>query len=277
MKSIREKLQQLSDEGVDIDRIDGDMTLSELIWMPVTFFLERWPLLALCLLFLALPMSAATTPIVGTYYRANGTGVNCDVTVSWQEFTSTSNRHVQAGSIKIRITNGALSVSLEPTVGATPSGLSYLIQYSNCGSTVPYQKSWVVPVSGSAVNVVNIEFPPQGLVGESAIISLSQIEQGSAVDGDCVIWSQSMGMFIPGSCGGGSGGAAPYVTTVSSISGTYSILAATHGKGQYAQVTCLDNSSPKNLVLCAYNEDGSGNLVLNFSPGPFSGQVQVRQ
>lgn len=54
------------------------------------------------------------------------------------------------------------------------------------------------------------------------------------------------------------------------------ISAATHARGVTPLATCLDNSSPRNVVVCAYTRDSSGNLAFSFNP-QFSGVIEVRQ
>lgn len=67
----------------------------------------------------------------------------------------------------------------------------------------------------------------------------------------------------------------PFSTTVSAQT-SVSITAVTHARGVTPIATCLDNSTPKNIVSCAYTRDVSGNLVFAFNP-PFSGVIEVRQ
>lgn len=67
----------------------------------------------------------------------------------------------------------------------------------------------------------------------------------------------------------------PYSATVSAQTAV-TILAATHGRGVTPIATCLDNASPKNVVLCAYTRNVSGDLVFAFNP-PFSGTLEIRQ
>lgn len=67
----------------------------------------------------------------------------------------------------------------------------------------------------------------------------------------------------------------PYSATVSAQTAV-TILAAAHGRGVTPIATCLDNATPKNVVLCAYTRNVSGDLVFAFNPA-FSGTLEVRQ
>lgn len=67
----------------------------------------------------------------------------------------------------------------------------------------------------------------------------------------------------------------PYSEIISSLT-TKTILASTHGRGTTPVATCLDGATPKNIVLCAYTRNLSGDLVFSFTPA-FSGTLEVRQ
>lgn len=68
----------------------------------------------------------------------------------------------------------------------------------------------------------------------------------------------------------------PYSTSVSAQTAV-TILAATHARGVTPIATCLDNASPnKNVVLCAYTRNISGDLGFSFNPA-WSGIIEVRQ
>lgn len=85
------------------------------------------------------------------------------------------------------------------------------------------------------------------------------------------------GQFViagTGPCFAGSS-ITPYSQTVTTQTAV-TILAATHARGVTPIATCLDNSTPKNVVICAYSRNVSGNLVFAFNPS-FSGTIEVRQ
>jgi hypothetical protein len=104
------------------------------------------------------------------------------MTLSWPTFTTADGTYVAASSQTVRITNGLFSVSVYPTVGATPgdggaSPVYYTVSYQlTTGGIV--QERWSIPVSGAALKVTNV------LVATPAIL---QGASGTTLPGTCKI------------------------------------------------------------------------------------------
>lgn len=146
--------------------------------------------------------SAQLTQVQGTIELATGALPSGTATITWQFFTAPTGQTVPAGSTVTIITNGVLNVSLYPNIGSVPAGVSYNVTYSLSGLPV-YTRRWYLPVSVSPVSLVNVEFPPQGLIGTSAIVSPAQLTQSGAAPGQCMIWNGVL--WLPGTCSGGIG------------------------------------------------------------------------
>lgn len=98
-----------------------------------------------------------------------------------------------------------------------------------------------------------------------------------AGSGNQCVSVDNTGLFVvagTGACFPGSSFTA-YSTTVSSQT-SVTIAATTHARGTTPFAICLDNSTPKNMVFCAYSRNGSGDLVFSFNPA-WSGTIEVRQ
>ncbi len=140
--------------------------------------MRRLILLAL----LALPAFAARTTVTGLLMRADGSFCNGSLSISWPTFTSVTSQVIYAGSFTSLITNGAISVSLEPSSYYT---VNYLVAPSGCTPSIEF---WVVPVSGSPVDisVVRTVSPPPPL---PYAIPLSWILPSGATNGQCAAWN----------------------------------------------------------------------------------------
>ncbi|MBE7181845.1 MAG: hypothetical protein INR71_11680, partial [Terriglobus roseus] len=73
-----------------------------------------------------------------------------------EPFTASNGATVQQGSTSTVLgSNGALSISLAPTAGATPIGTFYTAVYHLADGTVT-REYWQVPVSGSPVSLATV-------------------------------------------------------------------------------------------------------------------------
>ena len=167
-------------------------------------------------LLLAVSATAQLTTVTGTIQRADGSYPNGQALIQWQAFVTSTGTPVPASSMIIPIVSGLVSASLYPNVNSTPPGTSYKITYTLSGGP-PYQRNWYVPVSGSPVALVQVEFPPAGLVGTSAIVSPSQLTQAGATLGECLIWNGTFATW--GTCNGSAS------TSFASITGGTNISA----------------------------------------------------
>ena len=157
--------------------------------------------------------SAALTTVSGVIQRPDGTYPSGILNISSQAFTNAQGVFIPAVTIRnVQIVNGVVNIALEPNVAATPNGTSYTAQYSLNGAPA-YTRRWYIPVSATPVPLSQVEFPVQGLVGTTAVVSPTQLTQAGAVLGQPMCWLG--GYWGPGSCGGGTLGAANISVSIS--------------------------------------------------------------
>jgi hypothetical protein len=89
-------------------------------------------------------------------YDARGTRANGTLFLEWPSFTTAGGRAVAGSKKTIQISNGVLDLLLEPTEGATPTGLTYTARFSLVGGTGVTVENWAVPDSASPVNLASI-------------------------------------------------------------------------------------------------------------------------
>lgn len=134
-------------------------------------------LLLLCSLFpvpctLLQAQSPATTTVQDTVYKSDGSLASGSVVITWQPFISADHKPVFGGTKTIPLTNGALSVQLAPTVGATPAGTSYDVKYYQSGA-VFYEETWVVPSSAQPVGLAQVR--ATAVPSSNTVINPSQV------------------------------------------------------------------------------------------------------
>lgn len=222
--------------------------------------------------------------------RATGATVNGAAFISWQAFTTATGVTVSAGTQNVQISSGVFTtaVQLYPNVGATPPGTSYRVTYTLSGGP-NYVRNWYIPAT-SSVTVQQIEFPPQGLVGQTAIVSPAQLTQAGATTNQALCWNGAF--WAPGSCGGGGGGGgtinsglinqlayyAATGTTVSGVGPGTSTTVLHGGVPSYGQVVGADiangtiDVTTKITGIVPSANGGSGTSTV-FTPGSvvFSG------
>jgi hypothetical protein len=152
----------------------------------------------LSLLILTLLLSslapAALTPIQDILYRADDTLCSGYINVSWSAFTSTGGLLIASGSLQSLVTNGVLSVALEPG--------QYIVDYSLSPSGCQQaSENWIVPTSTIPVDLATV----RSLAAPTTytLISLGWLAQGGAVVGQPMCWLGST--WGPGTCTGAGG------------------------------------------------------------------------
>ena len=87
----------------------------------------------------------AKTVVSDTIYRADGSPASGTMVIAWPAFITADGKPVAAGSKTVKIgANGAVSISLVPTQGATPSGTYYKVVLS-LDDGASSQEYWTVP------------------------------------------------------------------------------------------------------------------------------------
>jgi hypothetical protein len=180
------------------------------------------------ILFLAPAVLAATQIRDTAFTGIADTLFNGRLTISAPDMTTPDGRTVVRWQQDFTITNGVISVSLEPNDTATPSGTSYAVRFTP-RSGPAWTERWIVPTSAVPlkVNQVRVTSAPT----PALTIQPSQILSGGADSGQCLLWSGSS--WIPGPCGG----SAP----VSSVFGRTGAVAAQAGDYTIPQITGLQS------------------------------------
>lgn len=145
------------------------------LWWRTTF---PWILI----LFLGSGMSyawVATTLIQDTVYHANGTVATGTLIITWPAFTTAAGEAIPAGNTSAQIgTNGAVSLSLTPNIGATPAGTYYTAVYHLDDGSVS-KEYWVVPnVPTTTITAMRSEVMPASV----AVQTVSQSYVSTALN-----------------------------------------------------------------------------------------------
>ena len=115
----------------------------------VARWVAAW-LLAMGLAAMAWAQAVTTTTVEGTVYLANGQPGSGTLVISWPAFTTAAGQAVAADSTTMTIgSDGFVSVSLAPNVGATPAGEYYTAVFDMSDGTTSTQY-WVVPSAAQA-------------------------------------------------------------------------------------------------------------------------------
>lgn len=141
---------------------------------------------------------AALTTVADVLYDAGGNRANGIIQISWPTFTAADGHVVQASAtpLNVTISNGVLSIALEPNDTGTPTGSYYTVTYYLGASIAP--EIWVVPTSGSPVNLATVRTVtiPATVVS----IPLSQIQNSGVATGNCIVSSGSAWIASTGVC-----------------------------------------------------------------------------
>lgn len=128
----------------------------------------------LLLLAMAAGLASAQTTITGTINNIDGTAATGTVHITLnQSCTTAGGLKIGAGNPKIvSVVGGVFSTTLYPNDTCIPSGTSYTVRYlvprpPNGGRA----KYWVVPTSGSPVNISSVEFDAPPIPGTYMPIS----------------------------------------------------------------------------------------------------------
>ncbi len=103
---------------------------------------------------LLLATEPAKTVVIDTLYRADGTPASGTLVISWPAFVSADGKPVAAGSLTVKVRDGAVNLPLVPTQGATPAGTYYKVVVS-LDDGAASQEYWAVPTL-SPTNIASI-------------------------------------------------------------------------------------------------------------------------
>ena len=109
----------------------------------------------------------SVTTIQDTVYRADGTAASGTLLITWPAFTTAAGQPVAAGQSSVALhAGGALSVSLAPNAGASPSGTYYTVVYQLGDGSVKTEY-WSVPTTSPTTLAVIRTTPGTGISSTS--------------------------------------------------------------------------------------------------------------
>ena len=143
-------------------------------WM--SFCVVLWLLVGALMATGAKAATFSTTTVQGTVYLANGQPGSGTLVISWPAFTTAAGQLVTADNLTVTIgSDGFVSVSLAPNVGATPAGQYYTAVYYMSDGTTSTQY-WVVPAAAQAtLAAVQSQVMPSSLAVQT--VSKSYVDQ----------------------------------------------------------------------------------------------------
>jgi hypothetical protein len=126
----------------------------------------------------------ATTQIVDTIYRADGTPASGSLLVSWPAFTTSSSQAVPAGKTEVPInSDGTVAFGLAPNSGALPAGSFYTAVYHLGDGTVSTEY-WTVPqAKQTSIAAIRSSVVPATVAVQSASVSYVDQQISEAVTG----------------------------------------------------------------------------------------------
>lgn len=150
----------------------------------------------ICTLFLcALPAFCGLTSITGPLYTPAGDLFGGTITVSLnnpasaQPLYNSDGRTLTGFATRVTVSGGALTLSLEANDAITPAGTSYTARFQPDSATGGggWAETWVVPTSGSAVQVYALRSTTVPI--PSTLFSPSQLTSGGATAGQFLKYS----------------------------------------------------------------------------------------
>ena len=210
----------------------------------------------LLFLFSLVSTVAAPTQIRDTGYTGFG-GVlfSGTIIITGPSMTTADGRTIERWQQSFQVSNGVISIDLEPNDTATPAGTSYSVVYRPQRGT-SWSEFWVVPTSASPlkVNQVRVASAPS----PAFVVQPQQIASGGAAPGQALLWngaSYAPGNVATGSAWGGITGNLAAQTDLSN---------ALAGKASLAQVQVASVGSGAPSANCSlgqavYTDSATGN------------------
>jgi len=141
--------------------------------------------LFLLLLFICCQQLSAGTWVRDTLFNPDGSLAEGSVFVTNPiRFLAITGKEVTAQTQQFTISNGRLSIQLEPNVGSIPSGTSYFVRYELGSIRVPFSEFWVIPDSTSDQTVTDVAV---GIIPTpTLILLLTQLSVAGATSGQVI-------------------------------------------------------------------------------------------
>lgn len=162
-------------------------------------FPGKIPLLPI-LLVLAVSAQAALVTVTETVVNADNTNFTGYLMIDWPAFKTSAGEVIAGNSRGQRFPasgtfNGTVTAILHPTVGGSPSGVSYRVRYFSTVSALRSEERWQIPTSPTTTTIqaVRITTTPT----PDVTILLGQIGQGGATDGQDMRWNNTTKVWEP--------------------------------------------------------------------------------
>lgn len=133
------------------------------------------------LLFVCVFTATSATTVSDTIYLADGTGFAGSLVITWSSFATSTGTVIAAGTITETVTNGVVSIDLEPYD-------SYTVRYYQGGSKSTQIEYWTVPVSATAVTIASIR--STSVPTASMAVAISALT-GGTTKGDLAVYNGS--------------------------------------------------------------------------------------
>lgn len=125
-------------------------------------------------------LAQSTTTVSDTVYYADGSPAQGSLLISWPQFTTMSGAAIAAGSTTVTLSSGGgLSVALAPNAGSNPIGSYYTVLYHLSDGSVS-RENWVVPVSGSPVQLTAVRSTVMPLSVAMQTVSKAYVDRVAA-------------------------------------------------------------------------------------------------
>jgi len=153
-----------------------------------------WALTVIASVNLGLPCEGAsqggagTTIVSDSVYLADGSAAKGSLIITWPAFVTAGGTAVAGGTTNVTLgANGALSVALAPTVGATPAAVYYTVVYQ-LGPGQVKTEYWMVPATSSPANLAAVRTTPgAGLAGQAVSMQYVNSALASKADDTAVV------------------------------------------------------------------------------------------
>jgi hypothetical protein len=205
------------------------------------------------------------TTVADTLYDHSGNLLNGRVVITNKTAFRSADGFVVAANTRLSytVTGGMFSAQLVPNTGTTPSGTSYTVEYQVSSSY--YSETWIVPSSGSPVNLaaVLVATPPF----PSPLFGINQIDPTGAGCGPATPFPKFTTTWtcVAGGSGGGglpAGGAAAAILQKNTSADGDASWNPNLVIGPLSQSTTLDWPGPNFVIQRGANET-SGLTVVN--------------
>lgn len=120
----------------------------------------------LLLLFAYAVSALGTTRVLDVIYNGNGQRASGVLILEWPAYTTSTGKAIAGSRREIRISNGVVDFSIEPTIGATPGGVTITAKIALVGTSVTSVERWNVP-DVTVTNLATLRLAPSSGAGQA--------------------------------------------------------------------------------------------------------------